>query len=156
MTDPALSHVKIARSRLRASSVGEKPRSKNIPTKIACNPLISHDSDERIQGNPRKSNSHYRGSSPPNGDGPRKPKRARVQRSAMEALAVRRIRHGPRMLSAEILAQAARGTSLSKERTRIEGRGGASDPLVKPRGSEIRSVRGGPPNKGQMRRLARA
>src|ERR1700686_5539908 len=27
-----------------------------IPAKNPCNPLISHDSDERIQGNPRKSN----------------------------------------------------------------------------------------------------
>jgi len=39
------------------------------------NPLISLDSDERIQGNPRKSNPHDRRFSQRNGREPRKPKR---------------------------------------------------------------------------------
>jgi hypothetical protein len=34
----------------------DKSARKNYPLKISCNPLISIDSDERIQGNPRKSN----------------------------------------------------------------------------------------------------
>jgi hypothetical protein len=34
----------------------EKSARKNLLLKISCNPLISLDSDERIQGNPRKSN----------------------------------------------------------------------------------------------------
>jgi hypothetical protein len=37
--------------------------------------LKSLDSNERIQGNPRKSNPHDRGFSQRNGQGPRKPKR---------------------------------------------------------------------------------
>jgi hypothetical protein len=37
--------------------------------------LKSLDSDERIQGNPRKSNSHKMRVSQPNGDRPRKSKR---------------------------------------------------------------------------------
>jgi hypothetical protein len=55
MNDPALSHSKIARSRRRAAKVGGQTALKNLLTKIARNPLISLDSDERIQGNPRKS-----------------------------------------------------------------------------------------------------
>ena len=39
-----------------------------------CNPLISLDSDERIQGNPRKSNSGERRLSQPNSEAPRKSK----------------------------------------------------------------------------------
>src|SRR5580692_5749500 len=39
------------------------------------NSLISHDSDERIQGNPRQSNAHNWGSSQRKGRSPRKPKR---------------------------------------------------------------------------------
>ena len=34
----------------------DKSARKNLLLKISCNPLISLDSDERIQGNPRKSN----------------------------------------------------------------------------------------------------
>jgi hypothetical protein len=34
---------------------------KIFPAKIPLNPLISHDSDERIQGNPKESNSHQGG-----------------------------------------------------------------------------------------------
>jgi hypothetical protein len=36
--------------------LGEAGRAKKYPRKIRRNPLISLDSDERIQGNPRKSN----------------------------------------------------------------------------------------------------
>src|ERR1700722_10728396 len=42
--------------------------------KIQRNPLKNLDSDERIQGNPRKSNPHNRGFSQRNGGPPRKPK----------------------------------------------------------------------------------
>jgi hypothetical protein len=38
-----------------AASQGQGAR-KNIRAEILCNPLISLDSDERIQGNPRESN----------------------------------------------------------------------------------------------------
>jgi hypothetical protein len=34
---------------------------KNVSAKIPYNPLKRLDSDERIQGNPRKSNTHKRG-----------------------------------------------------------------------------------------------
>ena len=40
------------------------------------NPLKSINSDEKIQGNPRKSNPHNRGSSQRNGDEPRNPNRS--------------------------------------------------------------------------------
>jgi hypothetical protein len=39
--------------------------------------LISLDSDERIQGNPRKSNTQNMGFSQQNGEAPRKPKSGR-------------------------------------------------------------------------------
>jgi hypothetical protein len=48
---------------------------KNYPRAKPRNPLISLDSDERIQGNPRKSNSRQLGFSQRNGRDPRKPKR---------------------------------------------------------------------------------
>src|ERR1700722_18526214 len=48
---------------------------KKFPRFTSRNPLKSLDSDERIQGSPRKSNPHERGSSQRNGQGPRKPKR---------------------------------------------------------------------------------
>jgi hypothetical protein len=38
-----------------------KSAEKNFCSLCPRNPLISLDSDERIQGNPRKSNPHYRG-----------------------------------------------------------------------------------------------
>jgi hypothetical protein len=47
---------------------------KKLPRKIPRNPLISLDSDERIQGNPRNSNPHKQGFPRRNGRGPRKPK----------------------------------------------------------------------------------
>jgi hypothetical protein len=53
MNDPALSHAKIARSRLRAANVGGQTALKNLSTKIARNPLKNLISDERIQGIPR-------------------------------------------------------------------------------------------------------
>jgi ABC-type oligopeptide transport system ATPase subunit len=48
---------------------------KNFARFMPGNPLISLDSDERIQGNPRKSNPHDRRFSQRNDQGPRKPKR---------------------------------------------------------------------------------
>ena len=50
-------------------------REKNYSAKIPRNPLKSLDSDEGIQGNPRKSSAFGRGFSRRNGDRPRKPKR---------------------------------------------------------------------------------
>jgi hypothetical protein len=47
---------------------------KKLPRKIPRKPLISLDSDERIQGNPRNSNLHKQGFSRRNGEAPRKPK----------------------------------------------------------------------------------
>jgi hypothetical protein len=43
---------------------------------IPCNPLISHDSDERIQGNPSFSNPVNRGIPKPKSPGSRNPKRS--------------------------------------------------------------------------------
>jgi hypothetical protein len=48
---------------------------KKFPRFKPRNPLKSIDSNERIQGNPRKSNLRDQGSSNRNGQGPRKPKR---------------------------------------------------------------------------------
>jgi hypothetical protein len=45
---------------------------------IPHNPLISLDSDERIQGNPSEPNSHKLGFWRQNGHGPRKPKLDRI------------------------------------------------------------------------------
>src|ERR1700733_13481783 len=44
-----------------ASNVGGKALRKNLSRFMPCNPLISLDSDERIQGNPRESNTSERG-----------------------------------------------------------------------------------------------
>jgi hypothetical protein len=60
MNDPAPSHGKLGRSRLRAAKVGGQTALKNLSAKIPRNPLISQDLDERIQGNPRKSNPENR------------------------------------------------------------------------------------------------
>ena len=59
----------------RIRTPGKRAR-KNFSAKIPRNPLISLDSDERIQGNPRKSNPHKRRSSQRNGQEPRKSKRS--------------------------------------------------------------------------------
>src|ERR1700688_1719826 len=55
----------------------DKSARKKLLLKISCNPLISLDSDERIQGNPRKSKPQNLGFSQRNGCEPRKPKPAR-------------------------------------------------------------------------------
>src|ERR1700722_20161875 len=47
---------------------------KKPPRKIPRNPLISLDSDERIQGNPRNSNPHKLRFPRRNGEAPRRPK----------------------------------------------------------------------------------
>jgi hypothetical protein len=52
---------------------GETAR-KNFPQFMPHNALKSLDSDERIQGNPRKSNARKQGLSQQNGDKPRKSK----------------------------------------------------------------------------------
>ena len=51
----------------------DKSARKNLLLKISCNPLISLDSDERIQGNPRKSNPPEQGFPRRNEEAPRKP-----------------------------------------------------------------------------------
>jgi hypothetical protein len=70
MNNPALPASTAARS----GYSGEPGVAKKFSTKIARNPLISLDSDERIQGNPSFSNPQKLGFSPPNGEAPRKPK----------------------------------------------------------------------------------
>jgi hypothetical protein len=63
-----------------ASSAGRfecprgKGREKISSARIPCNPLISLDQDERIQGNPRETNSCQRRVLRRNGSAPRKPK----------------------------------------------------------------------------------
>jgi hypothetical protein len=61
-------------SHLSGAANGTESADKNCSRFMPRNPLISLDSDERIQGNPRKSNPHDRGSSQRNSDEPRKPK----------------------------------------------------------------------------------
>src|ERR1700722_11699788 len=68
-----------ARSRSGASD--KRPR-KNFDRFMPRNPLISLDSDEEIQGNPRKSNPHNWGFSQRNGQEPRKPKPDRLDHFA--------------------------------------------------------------------------
>jgi hypothetical protein len=60
----------------------DKSARKNYPLKISCNPLISIDSDERIQGNPRKSNPQNLGFSQPNRDVQENPNRVDDRRRA--------------------------------------------------------------------------
>jgi hypothetical protein len=55
MSNPALPHASTARACLGNSTDG-KEREEKFVHEISCNPLISLDSDERIQGNPRQSN----------------------------------------------------------------------------------------------------
>jgi len=52
-----------------------KKRKEKFSTVFPCNSLISLVSDERIQGNPRKSKAHNRGFLQRNRPAPRKPKR---------------------------------------------------------------------------------
>ena len=54
----------------------KEEREKNLLRLVPRNPLKSLDPDERIQGNPRKSNPHKRGPSQRNAMAPRKPKTA--------------------------------------------------------------------------------
>src|ERR1700759_812964 len=61
-------------SRSDAARRRGKKREKIFPAKILCNPLISLDSDERIQGNPRESKAHNRAVCPRKGREPRNPK----------------------------------------------------------------------------------
>src|SRR5271156_5887979 len=75
MNIPALPHGLDRTLPSRRLSTPGKTREKNYPRFKSRNPLISLDSDERIQGNPRESNPHEQGSSQRNGLGPRKPKR---------------------------------------------------------------------------------
>jgi hypothetical protein len=59
-----------------AAAPAAKGREKFSSGKKSRNPLKSLDSDERIQGNPRKSNRHNRGVSRQNSRDPRNPKRS--------------------------------------------------------------------------------
>src|ERR1700722_2019875 len=85
MNNPAPPQAKIPRApRYRSGAAnGTESAEKNCSRFKPRNPLKSLDSDERIQGNPRKSNPHERGSSQQNGQGPRKPKR--IDRSNIAA-----------------------------------------------------------------------
>jgi hypothetical protein len=75
MADPALPNGFDRISRSGVDTSKGKGAKNNLPWSMPRNPLISLVSDERIQGNPRESNPHLRGSSLANGEGPRKPKR---------------------------------------------------------------------------------
>jgi hypothetical protein len=66
---------KLGLATLHRNSQGKSAR-KISRARISRNPLISLDSDERIQGNPRKSNPENLGFSQRNSDEPRKPKPA--------------------------------------------------------------------------------
>src|SRR5580693_9734998 len=66
--------------------LGDKPRG-NCSAKIARNPLISHDSDERIQGNPRQSNTLKWGNSQRNGERQENPNLPRLLPAPVVALA---------------------------------------------------------------------
>jgi hypothetical protein len=60
MTKLALSHAKTVGSRHAAVNTSGKSARKNFPRFISRNPLKSLDPNERIQGNPNKSNSSKR------------------------------------------------------------------------------------------------
>jgi hypothetical protein len=57
MSNPAFQHAKTLGTDPAALAPG-KGRKKKFSSKIPRNPLISLDSNERIQGNPNKSNPH--------------------------------------------------------------------------------------------------
>jgi hypothetical protein len=61
MNNPALSHGLDRQLPLRRPTMRAKSREKYFCRKKPHNPLISLDSGERIQGNPRKSNTHEQG-----------------------------------------------------------------------------------------------
>jgi hypothetical protein len=69
-----ISTLQAAISLCLAYAVREEGRMKNFPAKIPRNPLISPDSDERIQGNPRKSNRSKQRFPEEKGRSPRKTK----------------------------------------------------------------------------------
>ena len=83
MNNPALPQAKTAGSRSGVSAPTDKEREKFFPPK-ARKPLKSLDSDERIQGNPRQSNTYQQGSSQRNGQGQENPKRIDRTRPAAE------------------------------------------------------------------------
>jgi hypothetical protein len=56
MDNPSLPHAESWEPPFRRLFRDDKSARKKLIRKISCNPLISLDSDERIQGNPRKSN----------------------------------------------------------------------------------------------------
>jgi hypothetical protein len=74
MNDPALPHG-LGRWLRYCTSQRRERAAEILVAKIPRNPLKSLDSDERIQGNPRKSNSGKWVFSQRKGDKPRKPKR---------------------------------------------------------------------------------
>jgi len=69
-----ISTLQAAISRSLAYAVREEGRMKNFLAKIPRNPLISPVSDERIQGNPRKSNRSKQRFLKGKGQSPRKTK----------------------------------------------------------------------------------
>jgi hypothetical protein len=89
--DSAIPHGLTARSVPAALHARGKSTRKNLPSFFPRNPLISRDSDERIQGNPRKSNPHNRGYSERNSQEPRKSKRDRLSHVAARRGPYRRL-----------------------------------------------------------------
>jgi hypothetical protein len=74
MNNPARPTAKIATPRFRAAKATDKGLEKKCLSFFPRNPLKSPDSDERIQGNPRKSNTQSQGFSRRNREAPRKSK----------------------------------------------------------------------------------
>ena len=98
MSNPALPHGLDRRIPAPAPLNARERREKFSSRENPHNPLISLDSDERIQGNPRKSNPHKRGFSQRNGEAPRKPKR--VDRTTVEKEPTESIRPNSKRLRA--------------------------------------------------------
>jgi hypothetical protein len=76
MTISALPHRMGRQTSIPLALAARKSAMKNFISLDAHNPLISHDSDERIQGNPRESNSGFPGSFAAKQPVSRKPKRS--------------------------------------------------------------------------------
>src|SRR5580704_4912474 len=74
MSDPALPPAKTVAARCGAANVRGRGARKYFPRFFPRNSLISLDSDERIQGNPNKSNPYNLEFSRRKGHPPRKPK----------------------------------------------------------------------------------
>ena len=141
MSNPVSTRARPARppSRVEPKQRGKGPR-KIFRRFIPRNPLIRLDSDERFQGNPRKSNSRQSGFSRRKGDAPRKSKPIgwRLITQTKTVLFSQRLQRLPprcREASAHSARVARTSASRVSVRTRalawrIAGRRSAIDPVV--------------------------